>query len=136
MHAYIEGQERLSINKMEDNRRHPRIDFHLPIAIVGHDGAHMIRDLSLGGLFVQTEVASNFEARREIDLVMKLPLEMHAMQVRSRIAHVTSNAIGVEFVNLSPTHAMAFEWCFHVFKNTIPLPGAREERFMLSMCHH
>jgi hypothetical protein len=124
MNAYLQVQEHLWIDKMKEDRRHPRIDFHLPVEIVGYDGAHMIRDLSLGGLLVQSEVASNLEARREIDLVMKLPLEMDAMQVRSRIAHVGSNAIGVEFINLSPMHAMALEWCFHVFKNTIPLPDA------------
>jgi hypothetical protein len=33
---------------------------------------------------------------------------------------IEAHRIGVELVNLDP---MAFEWCFHVFRHTIPMPG-------------
>jgi hypothetical protein len=49
---------------------------------------------------------------------------MKDLRIRPRIARVANKAIGVEFVSLAPLHAMAFEWCFHVSKHTIPLPGA------------
>jgi hypothetical protein len=109
---------------VEDHRRHPRIDFHLPVEITGHSGLHMIKNFSLGGLFVETEAASEFGTGHEIELVMKLPPENDIIRTRPRIARVTTNAIGVEFVDLAPSHAMALEWCFHVFRHTIPMPGA------------
>lgn len=109
---------------MRENRRNPRIDFDLPVEIKGHHGSHEIRNFSLGGLFIETEAFPRFRTGDEIDLIMKLPLEEYPMQVRPRIARVISEAIGVELVDLAPLHAMALEWCFHVFKHTIPLPGA------------
>ncbi len=107
-----------------ERRRHPRIDFNLPIEVVGHEGSHVIKNFSLGGLLVQTEAASHLRTGDEIDLMIKLPSEKSTIQVRSRIAHVTGNAIGVEFVNLIPQHAMALEHCFNIFKYTIPQPTA------------
>ena len=109
---------------MQDNRRHPRIDFNLPVEIPGHLGLHLVKNLSLGGLFVETEAASKFGTGHEIDLVMKFPFENEIIKTRPRVARVTTNAIGAEFVNLAPSHAMVFERCFHVFKHTIPMPGA------------
>jgi hypothetical protein len=106
----------------KERRRHARIDFNLPIEIVGHEGSHVIKNFSPGGLLVQTQAASDLRTGDEIDLMIKLPLEKSAIQVRPRIAHVTGNAIGVEFVNLIPQHAMALEHCFHIFKHTIPQP--------------
>jgi hypothetical protein len=108
----------------KERRRHPRIDFNLRIEVVGHEGSHVIKNLSLGGLLVQTEAASDLRTGDEIDLKIKLPLEKSAIPVRPRIARVTGNAIGVELVNLIPQHAMALEHCFHIFKHTIPQPTA------------
>lgn len=109
---------------MKDRRKHPRIDFRLPIEITGYWGLHMIRDFSLGGLFIETEASPQFETGDEIDFVVELPFETYPVQVRPMIARVARKAIGVEFVNLAPLHIMAIECCFHVFKHTIPLPGA------------
>jgi hypothetical protein len=106
----------------KERRRHPRIDFDLPIEVVGHEGSHVVNNLSLGGLLVETEAASDFRTEDQIDLVIKLPLEMFAIKVSSRIARVTGSAIGVELVNLLPQDAMALEHCFHMFKDTIPRP--------------
>jgi hypothetical protein len=102
--------------------RHPRIDFNLRIEVVGHEGSHVIKNLSLGGLLVQTEAASDIRTGDEIDLKIKFPLEMFAIKVSPRIARVTGSAIGVELVNLLPQDAMALEHCFHMFKDTIPRP--------------
>ena len=52
----------------------------------------------------------------------KLTLETHPILLQPRIARLEDDAFGVEFINPPP---MAFEWHFHVFKHTMPLPGAR-----------
>lgn len=108
----------------KERRRHARIDFNLSVEVLGRKGSHMIKNFSPCGLLVQTEDASDLRTGDEIDLMIKLPSEKSTIQVRSRIAHVTGNAIGVEFVNLIPQHAMALEHCFNIFKYTIPQPTA------------
>jgi hypothetical protein len=42
----------------KERRRHARIDFSLPIEVVGHEGSDVIKNFSPGGLLVQTEAAS------------------------------------------------------------------------------
>lgn len=95
---------------MRENRRHHRIDFHLPIGIVGHEGSHDIRNFSLGGLFVETEACPKVKAGDHMVLILKLPLEEHPMLVSPRIAHVTGKGVGVEFVNLAPFHTPFMLW--------------------------
>ena len=110
---------------MDDNKRkNPRIDFYLPVTIKGHQGLGKIKDFSMGGVFVEIQDTSDFKQGDEIDLVMELPYEKNAMQVKARIARVIKDGIGVEFVGLSPQDAMALEYCFHVFRHTMPLPGS------------
>ena len=108
---------------MQNNRINPRIDFHLPVEIKGHRGPHTIRDFSVGGVLIETKDASHFKPGDEIDVIIALPLEKSPIQVKFRVTRVTSKGIGVQFVNLAPKDAMALEWCFHVFKHTIPLAG-------------
>jgi len=108
----------------KERRRHDRIDFSLPIEVLGYEGSHVIKNFSLGGLLIQTEASLDLRTGDEIDLTIRLPLEKSPLQIRPRIAHVTGNAVGVEFVDLIPQHAMALEHCFHIFKHTVPQPTA------------
>jgi len=105
----------------KEERKEPRIDFHLPVMIKGQKGLSKTRDFSLRGLFIQIQDTSKFKKGDEVNLVMRLPQEKNSMQVKARVMRVTKKGVGVEFVDLSPQHAMALEFCFHVFKHTIPL---------------
>jgi len=109
------------LNMSRDKRKEPRIDFYLSVMIKGQQGLKKITDFSLGGVFIHIQDTSRFKQGDEIDLAMKLPLEKNAIQVKARATHVTTEGIGVEFVGLSPRDAMALEYCFHVFKHTVPL---------------
>ena len=104
-----------------EKRGNVRIDFHLPVTIKGHQGLKKIKDFSLSGLFIEMKDTSQFKEGDEIDLVVELPHEKNPIEPKARIAHVTGEGIGVQFVDLSPQHAMALEYCFHIFKDTIPL---------------
>jgi len=104
-----------------EKRKSARIDFYLPVTIKGHQGLNKVKDFSMGGLFIEMEDTPQFKQGDEIDLIMKLPHESITMQVRALVTRVTGKGIGVEFVGLSPQHAMAIEYCFHVFKHTVPL---------------
>jgi hypothetical protein len=105
----------------KEKRGKTRIDFYLPVTIKGHQGLKKIKDFSLSGLFIEMKDTSQFKQGDKIDLVMELPHEKNPIEPKARVAHVTGEGIGVEFVDLSPQHAMALEYCFHIFKDTIPL---------------
>ena len=104
-----------------EKRKNARIDFYLPVTIKGYPGLNKVKDFSLGGLFIEIDDTSQFNEGDEIDLVMNLPHENKDMQVRALVMRVTGKGIGVEFVGLSPQDTMALEYCFHIFKHTVPL---------------
>lgn len=107
-----------------EERKDPRIDFYLPVTIKGHQGSKKAIDFSISGLLIQIEDISPFKIGDEIDLSIKLPHERNAILVKARIARVTKEGIGIKFVNLSPQNEMSLEYCFHVFKDTMPLPNS------------
>jgi c-di-GMP-binding flagellar brake protein YcgR len=104
-----------------EQRKNPRIDFRLSVMIKGYEGQTEIQDLSLGGVFIRVENPSQFRHGDEIDLVMQLPFEKDAMEVKAKITRVTAEGVGVEYVDLLPQHTMALEQCFHIFKHTMPI---------------
>lgn len=111
---------------VNEKRKDARIDFNLPVTIKGHQGLYKVKDFSMGGLFIffifiEMQDTSRFKQGDEIDLVMELPLEKKPIEPKARVVHVTGKGIGVKFVDLSPQNAMALEYCFHVFKHTVPL---------------
>jgi c-di-GMP-binding flagellar brake protein YcgR len=107
----------------QDKRKNPRIAFLLQVMIMGQPGLQEIKDFSLGGLFIKVKEPSQFKEGDKIDLVMKLPEENNSTRIKARVVRVTTEGIGVEFEDLPPKDAMALEYCFHVFKHTVPIPG-------------
>ena len=105
-------------------RRRPRIDFHLEVMIRGQRGFKTIRNFSPHGVFVHADNPLQFNNGDDVYLVMKFPHERKAIEVKARVVHVSEKGIGVEFIDLSPKDAMTIEYCFHIFKHTVPLPGA------------
>jgi hypothetical protein len=104
-----------------DKRKAPRIEFHLDVAVKGLEGTTEIRDLSMGGLFIRLEDASQLKEGHIVHLVMQLPLEKTPLYVKARVVRVTSEGIGVEYMNLLPHQEMVLEQCFHIFKHTMPV---------------
>jgi len=111
----------------EEKRRVPRIDLYLPLTVKRREGAKKIRDLSLTGLFIEADNTSSFQERDEVDLVIELPYEEDAMEVRARIIRVIRDGIGVEFVDISPQNAHTLEYWFNVYRHTVPIPGSQAE---------
>jgi c-di-GMP-binding flagellar brake protein YcgR len=108
----------------QDKRKNPRIDFFLQVMIMGQPGLQKIKDFSLSGLLIQVKDPSQFKEGDKIDLVMKLPDENDSVRVKARVIRVATEGIGVEFEDVPPKDAMALEYCFHVFKHTVPIPGS------------
>ena len=107
----------------EDKRKNPRIDLYVEVRIK-HQGVHKVKDLSLSGLFIRLQDTSQFKQGEEIELIMKLPGEKDPIRVKARVARVITDGLGVEFVDLPPQDEIALEYCFSVFKHTLPLPGS------------
>jgi hypothetical protein len=55
---------------------------------------------------------------------MELPNEKKVVQAKARVVRVTKDGIGVEFKSMTPNDAMALEYCFHVFKHTVPIANS------------
>ena len=111
----------------KEKRRVPRIDVYFPLTVKRHDGARKIRDLSLTGLFIEVEDTSSFQERDEVDLVIEIPYEENAMEVRARIVRVIRDGMGVEFVDILPQNAHVLEYWFNVYRHTVPIPDSPEE---------
>jgi len=111
-------------NLNENKRNSPRIDFHLDVAISGREGLEEVKNLSLYGAFIQTQSPIEYISGEEIFVGMRFPHENKALHMKSRIAHISELGFGVEFVDLPPQDAMSLEYCYNIFKSTIPMPEA------------
>jgi hypothetical protein len=85
----------------EDNRKHVRIAFHLPVEIKGHKGPHKISELSMGGLFVDSNSPRQFKRGDEINMVARVSDEEEPIHAICRVTHVTREGIGIEFVHIT-----------------------------------
>jgi c-di-GMP-binding flagellar brake protein YcgR len=106
-----------------EKRKDPRIDLFVQVRIK-HQGLHKVKDLSLSGLFIQTPNSSQFKTGDEVEVVMQLPGEDKPTHLDARVRRVATNGIGVEFVRVEPKHQAALEYCFDIFKHTVPLPNS------------
>ena len=107
----------------KENRKHPRIDLYVQVRIK-HQGLHRVKDLSLSGLFVETPNPSQFKPGDQIELVMQLPEEEKPVQLDARVARIASDGIGVEFLDVQPKEQVALQYCFSIFKHTVPFPNS------------
>ena len=107
----------------KEKRKEPRIDLLVQVK-VKHQGLYQVKDLSLSGLFILTPNASQFETGDEIELFMQLPSEDKPMRLDARVARVATDGIGVEFVKVRLNQQIALQYCFDIFKHTLPLPNS------------
>jgi hypothetical protein len=105
-----------------EHRKQPRIDFHLNIAVKGQKGPQRIINFSPSGFFLSTEDPRQYQVGDEICVVMELPNEQAPRELKARVVHVSERGVGVAFMNLQPEDAVSVEYCFHIFKHTMPLP--------------
>ncbi len=108
----------------KDKRKSPRIDFHLSVIVKGQPEIREVRNFGLYGVFLRTEDPYQFKTGDEIYVTMKFPPEKESLQLKASVVHVSERGVGVEFVDVPPKDAMSLEFCFNVFKHTVPLPGS------------
>jgi len=117
---YLVGKSQKAVTGME-KRKNPRIDIQLPVEItMEQEEPQMVKDLSVGGVFIQIIDSSEFGVGDEIELVMREPADNKLMSLNARIAHVGKNGIGVEFLNVTAEDQKALQACFDLFRYTWP----------------
>lgn len=111
--------QRVAVN--QDRRHHPRLEFHCTAKADHIPDILRVTDLSLSGLFLETENKTGFEPGRIISLAIKFPSEEKALLLQAKIADISKRGIGCHFVDLSPKNAQAIQDCFETFRDTLPL---------------
>lgn len=94
---------------MTDHRNHPRRDIHLPVAFQMGDGPRIeanCRDLSLGGMFIETQHAAPFGATVKVSI--RLPGLAVDTVVASVVRWTNAEGMGVQFgmMGARDTHAL------------------------------
>jgi c-di-GMP-binding flagellar brake protein YcgR len=106
----------------QEKRQTFRINLHFQIIHVGlkHERPHEAKDLSMGGLFIETANPSKFREGDEIELVMQEPADNKLMLLDARVVRVGKNGIGVEFLDLKAEDQETLKTCFELFRHTLP----------------
>ena len=105
----------------EDYRRQPRIEFQLPVSIMGIKVEATILDFSLEGFYIQLECASNFNEGQLLKLALRFPGERNLSMIKVRVARVDKHGIGCEFMDLEPAMKELIDRNFEIFSCTLPI---------------
>lgn len=94
---------------MSEKRRHPRKEVRIAVAFHLSDGRRVeafSRDLSIGGMFVETDTPAQFASSLVVELM--LPGAKQPIQVKSTVRWTQRDGMGVQFglMGVRDTHAM------------------------------
>jgi hypothetical protein len=110
-----------NIKVSAERRQYPRLEFHCT-ALFGHlKGTLNITDISLSGVFVETEDKSGLEPGRQVSLAIKFPTEEKALLLKVKIVNVNKRGVGCHFVDLAAKNIEIIENCFETFRDTLPV---------------
>jgi len=102
-------------------RENPRIEFHLPVTIIGVDTEAYVIDFSLGGFYIETDATKMFNTGQKVKIALKLPCERNGIAVKAEVVYRSPNGFGCKFCNLLPETRQALERCFNIFSETLPI---------------
>lgn len=93
---------------MPELRRHPRKPLRTPLAVVGPDGARLeghSRDLSIGGMFVETSPALPFGTNVRVEIALPL---VGTVALPAIVRWLTPQGLGLQFglLGVRETHAI------------------------------
>ena len=104
-----------------DCRRQPRIEFQLPVSIMGIKARATIMDFSLNGFYIQMECTSGFNEGRLLKLALRFPGEKNLSMIKVRVARSDKDGIGCEFIDLDPATKELVHRNFEIFSCTLPI---------------
>jgi PilZ domain len=94
---------------VSEKRRHPRKEVRIPVAFTLGDGRRIeavSRDMSIGGMFVETDTSAPFASVVTVDLM--IPGAKQPIQVKSTVRWTQPDGMGVQFglMGVRDTHAL------------------------------
>jgi hypothetical protein len=105
----------------KDRRKRPRIAFRIPATVLDLNEKVQILDFSMGGFFVQTDIAGKLEAGRQVRLALRFPDEEKISIIKVIIVRTADNGFGCRFVSLDPPLYELLERNFNIFSATLPI---------------
>ena len=104
----------------KNKRKDPRLEFHCDATVLGLMGVQTITDISLGGIFIETDNSENVEIGQIVNINTKLPTEKEIIRLKARVVNKTKRGIGCRLVSLDDRSKEAICLCFEMFKDTLP----------------
>ncbi len=112
---------RQSIQVPEDLRRYPRIEFHIPVRVMGMNEDAQIIDFSLNGFYIQIESTASLNEGQLVHLAVKFPGESQSSIIKVKIMRLESQGFGCQFVDLDSRLREMLHINFELFKDTFPI---------------
>ena len=103
-----------------EKRNDPRLEFHCDARVFGIDGIQTITDISLGGIFLETNILDEIEVGQILIVNTKLPTERNVIRFKAKVMYKTNRGIGCQFVSLDDQKREAICLCFEMFRDTLP----------------
>ena len=104
-----------------DRRKNTRIEFHIPVVILGVDAEAQIVDFGLEGFHIELTSDLELAVDQQIYLALRLPTERDPVRIKAKIVYIDGKGVGCRFTELAPTLLEKLERCFNVFNATLPI---------------
>jgi flagellar biosynthesis protein FlhG len=104
-------------------RKDDRLELVCPVTVEGIQGAATIRDVSLGGAFLEIDSRTKHQLKvgQKLAMAIKLPSEDEPISVKAEVANVRDQGIGCKFLTMGPKGQGAIQECIDIFKDTLPI---------------
>jgi hypothetical protein len=104
-----------------NRRRNTRIEFHIPVVILGVDAEAQIVDFSLDGFHIELTSDLELAVGQQIYLALRLPTERDPLRIKAKIVYIDGKGIGCRFTEATPPMIEKLDRCFNVFNATLPI---------------
>ena len=112
---------RKHIEVTTERRNKTRIEFQLPVVILGIDDKAQIIDFSPEGFHIELGTNVTLEIGRQINLALRFPSEKKVLKIKAKVVYKDKKGIGCRFVDLTPQLSDTLDRCFNIFNATLPI---------------
>ena len=113
--------KRQHIEVETDRRKNTRIEFHVPVVILGVDAEAQIVDFGMEGFHIELISELELAVGQQVYLALRLPTERDPVRIKAKIVYTVSKGIGCRFTDVAPHLVEKLERCFNVFNATLPI---------------
>jgi hypothetical protein len=104
-----------------DRRKNTRIEFHIPVVILGIDAEAQIVDFSMEGFHIELTSDLELAVGQQLYLALRLPTERDPLRIKAKVVYIDHKGVGCRFTEITPPLFEKLERCFNVFNATLPI---------------